>query len=168
MDGDNQQYYPTTEWFHVIQQALISEINCGVDIRCPSCLQCTHIFKGGIIVPSHQRGAAQASLSHGSTGSMGCHRSCNPRGVPQQGLAHDHRDESIPRLHPSSLFQSSPTVIISRRQHRKPWPNRKWPLQCEAASQLLQLCRRLPTLLSSLTATSCWGEAPFWGMHRCR
>lgn len=30
------------------------------------------------------------------------------------------------------------------------------------------LCRRRPTLLSSLTAASCWCEAPFWGKHRCR
>lgn len=30
------------------------------------------------------------------------------------------------------------------------------------------LCRRRPTPLSSPRAASCWGEAPFWGMHKCR
>lgn len=127
----------------------------------------THYW-GRSYVPSHHKGAALAGLSHESTGPMGFHRSCNPRRVRQHGLVHDHRDESIPYPHPSSLFQSSLTRIISRRRCRKPWPNRKSPRQCEAASRLPQLCRRRPTLLSSLTAASCWGEAPFWGMHKCR
>ena len=30
------------------------------------------------------------------------------------------------------------------------------------------LCRRRPTLPSSLTAARCWCAAPFWGRHRCR
>ncbi len=125
------------------QQALSSDIIVGCsDSGCPSCLQCTHIIKKGVIVPSHHKGAALAT-SHGSTGPVGFHQSCNPGGVPQQGLAHDHRDESVPCLRPSSLLQSSLTVIISRRRCRKPWPNRKWPRQCGAVSQLSRLRREM-------------------------
>lgn len=65
----------------------------------------TH-YQGRSYVPSHQKGAALASLLHGSTGQTGFHWSGNPGGVPQQGLAHDHRDESIPSLHPSSVLSS--------------------------------------------------------------
>lgn len=41
-------------------------------------------------------------------------------------------------------------------------------LESEYCKCVMYLCRRLPTLLSSLTAASCWGEAPFWGTHMCR
>lgn len=74
---------------------------------------------------------------------MGFHQSCNPKGVPRQGLAHNHRDESIPGLQPSSFFQSGLALIILRRQCRMPWPNRKSPRRCEAASRLPQLEREM-------------------------
>lgn len=98
----------------------------------------------------------------------GLHRSYNPRGVPQQGLTHDHLDEFDPACTRPVPFSVQSGSIISRRPHRKPWPGRKAPRQCEVVSQLLQLCRKHPTRLSSLTAASCWDEAPFWGTHKCR
>lgn len=74
---------------------------------------------------------------------MGFHQSCNPKGVPRQGSAHNHRDESIPGLQPSSFFQSGLALIILRRQCRTPWPNRRSPRRCEAASRLPQLEREM-------------------------
>lgn len=144
--------------------------NCGVDSGCPSCLVVhTHTYhQGSSHVPSRLRGAPLGVFFPTSVHRvMGFHRSSNPRSVPQQGLAHDHWDEFIPTLHPSSPFQSSLT-IISRIWCRTPWPDRKPQRQCGAVSQLLQLCRKRPTLLSSLTAASCWVEEPFWGTRKCR
>lgn len=127
----------------------------------------TH-YQGSGYVPSHQKGAALASLSLGVNRANGVSWPCNSRDVPQQGLAHGHSVESIPSLHLSVSFPVQSDSIISRRQCRRPWSNRKSPQQYAAVSRLSQLCRRRPKLLSSLTAASCWCEAPFWGMHKCR
>lgn len=124
---------------------------------------------GRSCIPSHQRRAAKVSLSHGYIlqdhmhelvmHSSGC-PTTGTRSWPQRSVY----------LQPAAI-QSLPLrchSIILKRWCRKPWPNRRRPQQCEAASQLSQLCRRHPTLLSSLTAASCWCEGPSWGTHMCR
>lgn len=78
------------------------------------------------------------------------------------------RVNSWPQRYVRSQRAAVQLIIISKKQHRRPWPSRKSPQQCEASSQLLPLCRRHPKPLSSLTAASCWGEGPFWGMHMCK
>lgn len=102
----------------------------------------TH-YQGSGYVPSHQKGAALASLSLGVNRANGVSWPCNPRDVPQQGLAHGQSVESIPSLHPSVSFPVHSDSIISRRQCRRPWSNRKQPQQYAAASRLSQLGREM-------------------------
>lgn len=124
---------------------------------------------GRSCIPSHQRGAAMASLSHGCTlQGHGVSLVMKSRGCPTTGTSTwPQRSVHLQPAAVQSLQLRSHSIILKIRC-RKPWPNRRQPRQCEAASQLSQLCKRHPILLSSLTATSCWGEGPFWGTHMCR